>query len=112
MNSVSSCIFCKIINRQIEADRIAETEDFLVIKDTSPKAPIHYLIIPKKHVADIQSLAIDDFVIGERICELAQQLHKREKKDFRLVINSGAGAGQKVFHLHVHFLAGGFVDEF
>jgi histidine triad (HIT) family protein len=101
---INDCIFCKIIAKQIPSSIIAETDDIIVIKDIAPKAPVHYLILPKKHIQDIQSLERMDCCLMSRMMRMAQQLSKKTG-DFRVLINSGKNAGQKVFHLHMHFLA-------
>jgi histidine triad (HIT) family protein len=116
---MENCIFCKIATRQIPATFIAENDDIFVIKDIHPKAPIHYLIIPKKHVVDVQSLTSDELSLMSKMAAMAQQLSLHtstslsmsDKEDFRLVINSGHAAGQRVFHLHMHYLAGGLKAE-
>jgi len=106
--SVADCIFCSIIAGEMPSTRIAETETVLVIKDIAPKAPIHYLIIPKKHIPDIQSLQAEDAGFTADMIMMAQKLSQDlpDAKAFRLVINSGADAGQCVFHVHMHFLSG------
>lgn len=108
-----SCIFCNILARKVPAPILAETEDVFVIKDIHPKAPIHYLIIPKKHVVDVQSLQGADIELMAKMAAMAQKLSQEssEHKDFRLVVNSGHAAGQRVFHLHMHYLAGGLHAE-
>ena len=105
--SVADCIFCKIIARQITTIPVAENNDVIVIKDISPKAPTHLLIIPKKHIQDIQNFAAADLPLAQSMFAMAQELSKTNgNQDFRLVVNSGKNAGQKVFHLHMHYLAG------
>ncbi len=101
-------IFSKIIAREIPAKIIAENDEIIVIEDIAPKAPIHYLIIPKQEIRDIQSFEEQDFKVAGALFKMAQQLSRTVPgaKDFRLLINNGAGAGQKVFHIHMHFLAG------
>lgn len=101
-------IFTKIINRELPAKIVDETEDLIVLQDIAPKAPIHLLIIPKKEIKDIQSFVNDDFHYADKMFRMAKKLSREipGAEDFRLVINSGAKAGQKVFHLHMHFLAG------
>lgn len=101
-------IFSKIIDREIPANIIDETDDLIVIEDIAPKAPIHYLIIPKKPIQDIQSFVDDDFRYAGKMFKMAKKLSREipGAQDFRVQINSGKNAGQKVFHVHMHFLAG------
>lgn len=105
---MESCVFCKIIRGEMASKKIAETDTLIVIQDIFPKAPIHYLIIPKKHTQDIQSLAQQDLGIATDIFAMAQQLSQtiEDARDFKLHVNSGKNAGQIVMHLHVHFTAG------
>ena len=102
------CIFCKIIAKEIPAKVVAETEDTIAIQDIAPKAPIHYLIIPKKHVKDLSSLQESDMAISAQITRMAQDIGKKlsGSQSFRLIVNNGADSGQSVFHLHAHFLSG------
>ena len=111
---VNNCIFCKIIARQILSDIITETDDIIVIKDIYPKASIHYLIIPKKHIPDIQSLQKEDILTAGNIFLTAQELSLTlpGAQAFRLVTNNGPDAGQIIFHLHFHFLAGNKIADF
>ena len=104
----TSCIFCRIIAREIPAKVIAETDQILVIQDIAPKAPVHYLIIPKKHVKDVATLSEADAFIPSYIMLMAKQLasHLSGSQAFRLIINNGPDAGQSVFHLHAHFISG------
>ena len=110
----AECLFCKIIDRTIPAVIVAENDHVIVIQDRAPKAPVHYLIIPKKHVADIVSLSASDLSLGQAMFSMAQQLSKAlpGNGDFRFIINNGSGAGQSVFHLHGHFLAGKKMADF
>lgn len=102
------CVFCKIIRNELPSKKIAEADELIVIQDIYPKAPIHYLLIPKKHTQNIQSLTHNDLTIATDMFAMAQQLSKtiQGAHDFKLHINSGKGAGQIVMHLHAHFIAG------
>ena len=103
-----SCIFCKIIAKEIPSTIVAENENVLVIKDIAPKAPIHYLIIPKVHRENIQGFLPEDCIIAASCLFMAQELAQKLSgtQSFRLISNNGADSGQCVFHLHFHFLSG------
>jgi histidine triad (HIT) family protein len=105
------CKFCKIIEKKEPAEIIYEDDYVIVFKDINPQAPIHYLIVPKKHISGIQVINEDDieivgymFVIARRIAEKLG-INNMEN-GYRLVFNVGKNAGQSVLHLHLHFLAG------
>ena len=105
---MSKTLFEKIIDREIPADIIFEDELSIVIKDISPQAPTHLLIIPKKVIPNLSdSTAEDQSILGHLMLvagQIADQLGLDET--FRLVVNNGAKAGQSVFHLHLHLLSG------
>ena len=105
---MTKTLFSKIIDREIDSNIIAESDDIIVIEDINPKAPIHYLIIPKKEIEKVQDLEEGDFSYIEKMFKMAQYLSENVEGagDFRLAINSGADAGQEIPHLHMHFLAG------
>lgn len=105
---MQDCIFCKIITKQIKAEIVLEKEYTIVIKDIYPKAAIHLLVIPKKHLESIKDAKAGD---SDMLAELflaakALSLFVPHSSDFKLVVNNGTKAGQHVFHLHMHFLAG------
>ncbi len=108
----NNCIFCSIIAKKIPATIIAENDDVIVIKDIAPKAPIHYLVIPKVHVPDLLAPEVPGLIGG--MITAIQGLCAQQKLpiSFRTIINTGAGAGQTVFHLHMHLLAGKAMSDF
>ena len=103
------CLFCKILKGQIPASIIYEDERLIAFKDINPQAPLHALIVPKRHIAPLNELtAEDDALVGEmvrRAAGIAKQ-HGYEDRGFRTVFNTNAEAGQTVFHIHLHLLAG------
>lgn len=105
----NSCIFCKLINKEIPAKIIFEDENLLAFHDISPQAPTHFLVIPKKHIVDIDKTSAEDkTLLGEilyRATEIARSLGLN-KDGFRIVNNMGELGGQTVFHLHFHVLGG------
>ena len=105
---MEATLFEKIINREIPADILYEDELSIVIKDISPQAPTHLLIIPKKVIPKLSdSTGEDQNILGHLMLvagKIAEQLELDET--FRLVVNNGAKAGQSVFHLHLHLLSG------
>ena len=107
-----SCIFCKIIAGEIPSEKLYEDDDVVIIKDIEPKAAKHYLMIPKRHyklISDMTDSDAEAFARGLRkIPELSEKLGL--EGGYRLVINQGDNAGQTVFHLHVHILAGQPLD--
>lgn len=112
--AVHDCIFCKIIEKKVPAAIVEETDTVLVIKDRAPRAPIHYLIIPKKHIHDLSQLAADDASLCADMLFMARDLSKKlsGSQAFRLIVNTGVDAGQSVFHVHAHFLSGVTMSDF
>jgi histidine triad (HIT) family protein len=105
---MSDCLFCKIIAGDIPADKLYEDDDVFAFRDISPKAPTHFLIIPKKHLTGVSALhGEDDALIGKLMRTAAKVAAAQGLGDgFRVVINDGADAGQVVFHIHMHVLGG------
>ncbi len=102
-------IFCKILNKEIHSDIIAEGADWIAINDIHPQAPVHVLIIPKKHISSIVDVTEEDRAILGNIILAAQEIAKKlnlEYKGFRLIANQGQDGGQVVEHLHFHLLGG------
>lgn len=104
----NDCIFCSIIEGKVPTKKVGETEQVVIINDIAPKAGIHYLIIPKKHVAMVDNLdeKMDGMIAGSLLLAAKQIAQKQKISAYRLVINNGEAAGQSVFHLHMHLLAG------
>ena len=105
--SHSDCIFCKIVAGEIPAPHLASSADAIAIADISPVAPTHYLILPRKHEENAIALHRSDPVGLAALFALVDELTTSEGiSDYRLVFNTGAGAGQSVFHAHLHLIAG------
>ena len=103
-----STLFKKIINREIPADIVYEDELSLAFKDINPQAPTHILIIPKKSIEKLSDANIEDQVLLGHLMLVAGKIAEQLNLDntFRIIINNGAGAGQSVFHLHLHLMSG------
>jgi len=103
------CLFCKIVKKEIPAQIIFEDKDIIAFRDIAPQAPVHVLIIPKKHIPGLNDTnALDTALLG-RIQLVARELAVKEKisgDGYRLVLNSGSNAGQAVAHLHYHLMGG------
>ena len=102
---MSDCIFCKIINGDFGTEFIYENEFAVVFKDINPKADIHLLVVPRLHVESLNELN-DKNLLGELMMSVKSATEKLGIKSYRTVINTGKEAGQEVFHLHIHILAG------
>lgn len=104
-----NCLFCKIANKETLAEIVYEDDKFIAFKDIHPKAPLHLLIIPKKHIPSVDHLeSKDQGLIGELFL-VAQKIARAEgvdKTGYRLIFNIGKDAGQTVDHLHLHLLGG------
>ena len=101
-------VFAKIIEGKLPCKKVFENERILAIEDIAPVAPVHFLIMPKKAILDLQSLKAEDFPLLGEIVEIAQRLAKEYavEEGYRLLTNNGAEAGQTVFHLHFHLIGG------
>ncbi len=106
---MADCLFCKIVNRDIPASIVYEDERVLAFNDIGPQAPTHVLVIPKRHISSLLDLAPgDDGLVGEMVRRAAAIATERgiAADGFRTVFNTNAGAGQTVFHIHLHLLGG------
>jgi histidine triad (HIT) family protein len=106
---MTSCLFCRIIAGEIPATKVYEDADLFAFNDINPQAPMHVLIVPKRHLATLNDLtAADDALAGAMVRCAAAIARERGYADsgFRTVFNCNAGAGQTVFHIHLHALGG------
>lgn len=104
----NDCIFCRIINKDIPADVLYEDEDYLVFKDINPSAPVHCLIIPKKHIASVNEIKEEDKEVTGGMYIVAQKVAEKlgvKRSGYKLTVNVEKGGGQEVFHIHMHFLS-------
>jgi len=108
MHSDPDCIFCKIIAGKIPCNKIHEDEELLAFHDIRPAAPVHFLIIPKTHIASLYEATDAHEALLGRMLALAPQLARDlgVTHGFRTVINTGVDGGQEVYHLHVHVMGG------
>ena len=106
---MTNCIFCQIVQKQIKANFVYEDEEIVAFRDINPQAPVHILIIPKKHIESLNDISSEDEQLIGKIYTVAKQIAKSEstaETGFRIVVNSGPDAGQAVPHLHFHLLGG------
>jgi histidine triad (HIT) family protein len=106
---MSDCLFCRIIRREIPASIVYEDDRVLAFNDINPQAPLHALVIPKRHIHSLNALSPqDDAIVGEVVRRAAAIAKEKGYADrgFRTVFNTNAEAGQTVFHIHLHVLAG------
>jgi len=107
VSHAADCIFCKIVAGDIPADVVHTTERAVAFRDTNPQAPTHVLVVPKDHYADGAELAAADPAAAAELLTAAKAVVEAEGHDsYRMVFNTGADAGQTVFHAHLHVLAG------
>jgi histidine triad (HIT) family protein len=109
MGNNDRCLFCRIANGEIPAKKVYEDDDVVAFNDINPQAPTHILVIPRKHIASLDDLTPADAqtmgITVERCASIAREL-KLVSDGYRVVVNTGAAAGQTVFHIHFHILGG------
>lgn len=106
---MNDCLFCKMANGQIKPDKVFESDNVLAFRDINPQAPTHVLIIPKRHIATVNDLKAEHGPLIGEMYLTAQQIAAQEgieERGYRLVMNCNRDAGQSVFHIHLHLLAG------
>ena len=105
----NDCLFCKIINKEIPSEFLYEDDSFIVFRDINPQAPVHLLIVPKKHIRSINDLEDKDLKIMSDIFIVAKKMAKDQEVDksgYKLVFNVEKGGGQEIFHIHLHLIGG------
>jgi histidine triad (HIT) family protein len=102
------CLFCRIVRGEIPTKKVYEDEETFVFEDIKPQAPTHVLIIPKKHIVDVKEAKAEDAEIIGKLHLVAAKIARNRniENGYRTVFNVGPGAGQSVFHLHLHLLGG------
>lgn len=106
---MSDCLFCKMVSGEIQPDTVYEDDNVLAFRDLNPQAPTHVLVIPKRHISTINDLNSDDAELVGQLYLAAKQVAEIDgiaEDGFRTVMNCNAGAGQSVFHIHLHVLGG------
>lgn len=103
------CIFCKIINKEISSKIVYEDEEILAFEDIAPQAPVHIVVIPKKHISKITEIEKEDEALIGKIYTVINKIAKEKEiaeNGFRVIINCGENGGQEVKHIHFHLLGG------
>ena len=106
---MEDCLFCKIIKGDIPSNKVYEDDDVLAFRDINPIAPVHVLVIPKKHINSLVELEEEDKIVVGKIYMIINKIAKQEgilDRGFRVVVNCGSDGGQEVKHLHFHLLGG------
>jgi histidine triad (HIT) family protein len=100
------CLFCKIVAGDIPSSTVYQDQDVVAFEDVAPRAPTHVLVIPRRHLADIGELAAEPELAGALVAGIGNTIQALGLSSYRTVFNTGAEAGQTVFHVHAHLLAG------
>lgn len=106
---MEDCLFCKIIKGEIPSNKVYEDEEILAFKDINPVAPIHILVISKKHIGSLANMEKEDEIIVGKIYGVINKIAEEQgfkENGYRVIVNCGKDAGQEVMHLHFHLLAG------
>ena len=106
---MTNCIFCDIINGKLNTEVVHDSEQVFAFKDIRPKAPVHILLIPKKHIPTLNDIKPEDKLLIGELFVTAQQIAKElglSEKGYRTVFNCNQDAGQEVYHIHLHLLGG------
>ena len=102
---MTNCVFCKIVAGEIPSTKVFENDDVLAFRDIAPQAPVHVLVVSKKHVDSMPGM--EDAAVAAALFKGVREVAEKEGlKSFRTIVNTGAESGQTVFHLHAHILGG------
>jgi histidine triad (HIT) family protein len=106
------CLFCRLVRGEIPATVVRETDDTVAFRDIAPKAPVHVLVVPRTHHANVADLAADPALTAKVVAEAAEVARAEGiGEGWRLVFNTGEAVGQTVFHVHAHVLGGGPIES-
>jgi len=111
---MDDCVFCNIVNKTIDSQRLFENNNLIVIKDIMPKAPVHLLVIPKKHIQGVAHLETGDEALAGEMIFTAKEMavkHGIAESGYKLIFNVGRDGGQVIPHLHLHILGGKNLGE-
>jgi histidine triad (HIT) family protein len=109
----TDCIFCKIVAGELPAKKVYEDDQIIAFYDIHPKASVHLLVIPKKHIETLNELTSEDSaLISQLVLALPEIAAQQNLEGFRVVVNNGPGSGQIVYHLHFHILGGKQIPSF
>jgi histidine triad (HIT) family protein len=109
VRALQGCIFCRIVAKEVASDIVYEDDEVVAFRDINPQAPVHVLVVPRKHIPTLNDATPEDQPLLGKLLLVAQQLaQKLQVADggYRLVLNVNRGAGQSVFHIHLHLLGG------
>lgn len=107
--SDQNCLFCRILAGEIPASKVYEDDHLFAFRDVNPQSPTHVLLIPKKHISSLNEVSAEDHAVLGHLVRIAPQIARQEgiaDSGFRVVINTGADAGQSVRHIHLHVMGG------
>lgn len=108
---MGDCIFCKIARGEIPCRKVYEDDEMVAFHDINPVAPVHFMLVPKQHLASLAEVEGGHAALLGRMLVMAPRLAREQglENGFRTVINTGKGGGQEVFHLHIHIIGGGSI---
>jgi histidine triad (HIT) family protein len=109
---MTDCLFCKIVAKEIPSEEVFEDDDFYAFRDINPKADTHLLLIPKKHIVNLDDLQPDEALMGKMMLTVPKLAKQEKLEGYRTITNTGAKGGQEVFHLHLHILGGSELPGF